>query len=50
LIIEDDEGEELELIDLAPMSTDEIHALCVEKGFERREPDADEEPEAQEEL
>ena len=40
LIIEDDAGEELERIDLAPMSTDEIHELVRSKGFVRREPDA----------
>ena len=41
LIIEDDAGEELERIDLAPFSTDEIHELVRSKGFVRRE-----EPEA----
>jgi len=43
LIIEDEEsGEELERIDLAPLSTDEIHELVQSKGFVRREePDAD---------
>ena len=41
LIIEDDAGEELERIDLAPMSTDEIHELVQSKGFTRQEqPDA----------
>jgi len=40
LIIEDDAGEELERIDLAPLSTDEIHELVQSKGFTRREPDA----------
>jgi len=40
LIIEDDAGEELERIDLAPMSTDEIHELVQSKGFVRQEPDA----------
>ena len=30
LIIEDDAGEELERIDLAPLSTDEIHQRCGE--------------------
>ena len=41
LIIEDDAGEELERIDLAPLSTDEIHELVKSKGFVRRqEPDA----------
>ena len=41
LIIEDDAGEELERIDLAPLSTDEIHELVQSKGFVRREePDA----------
>ena len=40
LIIEDDAGEELERIDLAPLSTDEIHELVQGKGFARREPDA----------
>ena len=40
LIIEDDAGEELERIDLAPLSTDEIHELVQSKGFLRREPDA----------
>jgi hypothetical protein len=40
LIIEDDAGEELERIDLAPFSTDEIHELVRSKGFVRREPDA----------
>ena len=38
LIIEDEaSGEELERIDLAPMSTDEIHELVRSKGFVRRE-------------
>ena len=38
LIIEDEEsGEELERIDLAPLSTDEIHELVRSKGFVRRE-------------
>ena len=37
LIIEDDAGEELERIDLAPLSTDEIHELVRGKGFVRRE-------------
>ena len=43
LIIEDEAGEELERIDLAPMSTDEIHELVQSKGFVRQEqePDAD---------
>ena len=42
LIIEDDAGEELERIDLAPLSTDEIHELVRSKGFVRQEePDAD---------
>ncbi len=42
LIIEDEEsGEELERIDLAPLSTDEIHELVRGKGFVRQEPDAD---------
>ena len=43
LIIEDEaSGEELERIDLAPLSTDEIHELVQSKGFVRREePDAD---------
>ena len=52
LIIEDDAGEELERIDLAPLSTDEIHELVRGKGFVRREPDADaaEELEAQAEA
>ena len=41
LIIEDEaSGEELERIDLAPLSTDEIHELVQGKGFARREPDA----------
>ena len=41
LIIEDEaSGEELERIDLAPLSTDEIHELVQSKGFVRREPDA----------
>ena len=40
LIIEDDAGEELERIDLAPLSTDEIHELVQSKGFVRQEPDA----------
>ena len=41
LIIEDDAGEELERIDLAPLSTDEIHELVRSKGFTRNEePDA----------
>ena len=54
LIIEDDAGEELERIDLAPLSTDEIHELVQSKGFVRQEqePDADaaEELEAQAEA
>jgi len=33
LIIEDEAGEELERIDLAPISTDEIHELVQSKGF-----------------
>ena len=37
LIIEDDAGEELERIDLAPLSTDEIHELVRSKGFVRQE-------------
>ena len=38
LIIEDEaSGEELERIDLAPLSTDEIHELVRSKGFVRRE-------------
>ena len=42
LIIEDDAGEELERIDLAPLSTDEIHELVQSKGFTRKEkPDAE---------
>ena len=42
MIIEDEaSGEELERIDLAPLSTDEIHELVQSKGFLRREePDA----------
>ena len=41
LIIEDDAGEELERIDLAPMSTDEIHELVQSKGFVRQEQEPD---------
>ena len=41
LIIEDDAGEELERIDLAPLSTDEIHELVQSKGFVRREQEPD---------
>ena len=42
LIIEDEEsGEELERIDLAPLSTGEIHELMRSKGFVPRVPDAD---------
>ena len=41
LIIEDDAGEELERIDLAPLSTDEIHELVRSKGFVRREQEPD---------
>ena len=41
LIIEDDAGEELERIDLAPLSTDEIHELVRGKGFVRREQEPD---------
>ena len=37
LIIEDEAGDELERIDLAPLSTDEIHELVRGKGFVRRE-------------
>ena len=38
LIIEDEaSGEELERIDLAPLSTDEIHELVRSKGFVRQE-------------
>ena len=40
LIIEDDAGEELERIDLAPLSTGEIHELMRSKGFVPRVPDA----------
>ena len=54
LIIEDEaSGEELERIELAPLSTDEIHELVQSKGFTRKEePDADaaEELEAQAEA
>ena len=35
LFIRDDAGTELERIDLSKMSTDEIHELMVNKGFER---------------
>ena len=42
LIIEDEaSGEELERIDLAPMSTDEIHELVRSKGFVRQEQEPD---------
>ena len=41
LIIEDEAGEELERIDLAPMSTDEIHKLVQSKGFVRQEQEPD---------
>ena len=41
LIIEDDAGEELERIDLAPLSTDEIHELVRSKGFVRQEQEPD---------
>ena len=42
LIIEDEaSGEELERIDLAPMSTDEIHELVQSKGFVRQEQEPD---------
>ena len=41
LIIEDEAGEELERIDLAPMSTDEIHELVQSKGFVRQEQEPD---------
>ena len=41
LIIEDDAGEELERIDLAPLSTDEIHELVQSKGFVRQEQEPD---------
>ena len=41
LIIEDDAGEELERIELAPLSTDEIHELVQGKGFVRREQEPD---------
>ena len=42
LIIEDEEsGEELERIDLAPLSTDEIHELVQSKGFVRQEQEPD---------
>ena len=41
LIIEDDAGEELERIELAPFSTDEIHELVRSKGFVRREQEPD---------
>ena len=40
LIIEDDAGEELERIDLAPLSTGEIHELRRSKGGVPRGPDA----------
>ena len=52
LIIEDDAGEELERIDLAPLSTGGIHELMRSKGFVPRVPDADaaEELEAQAEA
>ena len=35
LFIKDDSGNEVEKIDLSHMSTDEIHQLMVNKGFER---------------
>ena len=41
LIIEDDAGEELERIDLAPLSTGEIHELMRSKGFVRQEQEPD---------
>ena len=42
LIIEDEEsGEELERIELAPFSTDEIHELVQSKGFVRQEQEPD---------
>ena len=41
MIIEDDAGEELERIDLAPLSTDEIHELVQSKGFVRQEQEPD---------
>eukprot|EP01031_Cornospumella_fuschlensis_P033381 gene33382-40385_t len=49
LFIRDDDGHEIEKIDLSNMSTDQIHDLLVAKGFERRalaqvvEEDAEEE-------
>ena len=36
LIMLDDAGEETERIDLAPYSTDELHALMAERGFGRK--------------
>lgn len=35
LILLDDAGAETERVDLAPYTTDELHALMVEKGFEK---------------
>jgi len=35
LFIRDEAGAELERIDLSHMSTDEIHKLMIDKGFER---------------
>jgi Sep15/SelM redox domain len=35
LFIRDDKGNEIDKIDLSHMSTEEIHKLMVDKGFER---------------
>lgn len=37
LVILDEDGEEVERIDLSPLKTDEIHDMLKEKGFERSE-------------
>jgi len=36
LTLRDDSGVELEKIDLSKMTTEELHALMIEKGFERK--------------
>lgn len=37
LVIKEDNGDEIERIDLSPFSTEELHALMAEKGFTKKE-------------
>lgn len=36
-VIRDDNGDEMERIDLSPYTTEELHALMIEKGFTKKE-------------